>query len=161
MGTIRCGLIYIASQLAPEQTLKVDRNTYECMRPKVVRLDVLKVARLLKRGHRPIQLAQPAVDRGVAAADRTQVALEVRHIHRIEADLRRRQSVSSTSGGEGARKTHDSNKETDVGFGEAVADEVLLALEHLLDAAERLEERDDGGFVCLLRGGESGLVHAI
>ena len=44
--------------------------------------------------------------------------------------------------------TYDGDEETDVGFGEAVADEVVFALEYLLETVERLEERDDGGLVC-------------
>ena len=61
----------------------------------------------------------------------------------------------------GWRVTYNSDKEADIGFGEAVTDKVVLALEHLLDAVERLEERDNGRFVRFLRRCKPGLVHTI
>ena len=57
--------------------------------------------------------------------------------------------------------THDGDEETDVCFGEAVTDEVVFALEDLLETIERVEERVDGRLVGLLRGGETGLIHSI
>ena len=57
--------------------------------------------------------------------------------------------------------TYDGDEETDVGFGELVPDEGVFPVEHLLETIERVEDRDDGGFVGLLTGCEAGLVHAV
>ena len=43
--------------------------------------------RVLERGVVPVQLAHPQVEVRVPLADRTQVALEVAVVHRVEADL--------------------------------------------------------------------------
>ena len=81
------------------------------------------------------------MDGRVPVADRADVALEVANIHRVEAD--------------------DGDEEADVGIGELVPDEVVFAFEDGLEAVERGEEREDGGFVGFLCGGEAGFVHTI
>ena len=52
-----------------------------------MRLDMLKIARILERGVLPIELAQPAVDVRVSVADGADVALEVHDVDGVEADL--------------------------------------------------------------------------
>ena len=59
------------------------------MRPVVVRLDVVKVARRGERGDVPVQLAQPEVDRRISVADGPEVALEVAIVCDVKANLRR------------------------------------------------------------------------
>ena len=82
------------------------------VRPVIVRFDMLKVARILESGDLPVQLAEPQVDGRVAVAYRTDVALEVPDVYGVEAD--------------------DRDEESNVGLGQLVTDEVILALEHLL-----------------------------
>ena len=81
------------------------------------------------------------MDRRVAVADRAEVALEVTDIHRVKAN--------------------DGDEQPDVRFRELAADEIVLAVQNLLEPVERLEERDDGCLVRLLRRREAGLVHAV
>lgn len=114
------------------------------MAPRVVPLDVIKLCRLLKRRMVPVQAAHPLVQARVAAADVTNVALEVLHVHRVEARQRHVQA--------------------DVSFGDVLAEEVgALGLrgEVLLCAVESLEDADDGLFVGFAGGGKAGLVDAI
>lgn len=59
-----------------------------------MRLDMLKVACVLERGDRPVQPAEPAMERGIAVTDRAKVAFEVSHVYRVEADLRTHKGVS-------------------------------------------------------------------
>lgn len=54
----------------------------------VVLLDVLELRRLLERRHGPVEMAEPAVDEGVAAADVADVAFEVLHVDGVEAHRR-------------------------------------------------------------------------
>lgn len=61
--------------------------TYECHSTKIPRLDMLKVACILKRRVVPIQLAQPKVNRGVPVPDRTDVAFEMAVVGWVKADL--------------------------------------------------------------------------
>ena len=77
----------------------------------------------------------------VPVTNRADVALEMDDVDGVEAD--------------------DGDEEADVGLGELVADEVIFAFEDGLEAVERGEEREDGGFVGFLRRGEAGLVHAV
>ena len=137
------------------------------VRPVVMRLDVVEVARRPERLDVPIELAHPPesasahhvshilhvshqtqgeivcvqVDRRVPVADRADVALEVADVHRVKAD--------------------DGDEEADIRLGEPVADQVVLAREHLLEPVERLEERDDRRLVRLLRRREARLVHPV
>ena len=81
------------------------------------------------------------MDRGVPVADRAEVALEVADVHGVEAD--------------------DSDEEPDVRLRELAADEIVLALQDLLEPVERLEERHDRRLVRLLRRREARLVHPV
>lgn len=56
--------------------------------PRVIPLDVVKLRRLLERRHRPVQISHPPVQRWVARPDVADVALEVLHVHGVEADQR-------------------------------------------------------------------------
>ena len=85
-GTMRYGLI-CTNPSAPSIEPPQDDNTYGSVRPIVVRLDMLKVARVLERGHGPVELAHPAVEVRVPISDGTDVAFEVADVHRVEADL--------------------------------------------------------------------------
>lgn len=66
------------------------KNTYSSLRPIIVHLDMLEVARILERSVVPVQLAHPLVQVRVPVADRAQVALEMREVDRVEADLRQK-----------------------------------------------------------------------
>ena len=57
--------------------------------------------------------------------------------------------------------TYNCNKESHVCLGEAVADQIVFAVEHLLEAVERLEERGNSCLVRRLRRREARLVHTI
>ena len=69
-------------------------------------LNMVKVTRARERLIPPIQLAQPQMDRGVAVADRAEVALEVADVDGVEA--------------------HDRDEEADVGLGETLVPRYLL-----------------------------------
>lgn len=60
-----------------------------------------------------------------------------------------------------ADDTHDSDEQPDVCLGELVADEVVLAGEHLLQPVERREQRLHSRLVRLLRRRKPGFVHAV
>lgn len=81
------------------------------------------------------------MDGGIATAYRSDVTLEVPDIHGVEAD--------------------DRDKESDVGLSQLVANEIVLALKHLLETIERFEKRNHGFLVCALGGGEAAFVHAV
>ena len=49
-----------------------------------------------------------------------------------------------------ADRTYNGNEEADVGLGQTIADQVLLAIEHLLETVEGFEQGDDGSLVGLL-----------
>lgn len=114
------------------------------MAPCIMPLDVIKLRRLLKRRMVPVQVTQPLVQARVAAANVANVALEVLHVHRVEA-----------------RQRH---VQPDVRLGEGLAEEVRavgLRGEVLLCAVEGLEDADDALLVGLAGGGEAGLVDAV
>lgn len=114
------------------------------MAPRIMPLDVVKLRRLLERRMVPVQVAHPLVQTRVAAADVANVALEVLHIHRVEARQRHVQA--------------------DVRLGDVLAQEVGavgLRGEVLLSAVEGLEDAEDALFVGLAGGGEAGLVDAV
>ena len=97
---------------------------------------------VLERGLRPVQPAQPEVQRGVAVADRAEVALEVVEVDGVEADLRAAPCVScgfSLVWGASAC-AYEGHEEAHVDLGERVADDVGPAGEHLLETVERVEE---------------------
>ena len=52
----------------------------------VVFLDVLKVRRLTELWHVPVEVAEPGMQSWVAASDVANVALEMLHVDRVEAD---------------------------------------------------------------------------
>lgn len=112
--------------------------------PRVMPLDVIKLRRLLKRGMVPVQVAHPLVQARVAAADVANVALEVLHVHRVEA-----------------RQRH---VQPHVSLGDVLAEEVgALGLrgEVLLCAVEGLEDAGDALFVGFAGGGKACLVDAV
>jgi len=81
------------------------------------------------------------VDGRVPVSDRTQVALEVSDVHRVE--------------------TNDRHKQPDIRLCKRIPDEIVLAGQHLLEAIETLKERVHRLLVRLLRSREPSLVHAI
>jgi hypothetical protein len=130
----------------------------------IVLLDVDVVGGVLEGWVVPVEVLEPVVQVGVRVADgcervnwlaraqprpanpdfvlTAEVALEVPDIDSVEAN--------------------DGREEPDVCLGELVPDDVLLAaLEDLLEAVERLEQRLDRGLVRLLGGGEARLVDAV
>lgn len=58
------------------------------MTPRIMPFDVIKLRRLLKRRVVPVQVTHPLVQSRVAAANVANVALEVLHVHRVEARQR-------------------------------------------------------------------------
>lgn len=88
---------------------------------------------------------------------------------RVEADLEKGfkevsvKAQAKRDGAEGRQDpTHDGGKEPDVGLGKLVAgDELLSAVEHLFEAVEALEERDDVRLVRVLLGREPALVDSV
>ena len=58
------------------------------VRPVVMRLDVVEVARILERSILPVQLAHPRVNVGIAVTNGAQVAFEVPDINGVKTDLR-------------------------------------------------------------------------
>ena len=109
----------------------------------VMALDVLELRRLSERRHIPIQVPHPLVQRRVSRTNVANVALEVLHIHRVEADDRRVQS--------------------DIGFRDVRA-VVVWSFGRgkvRLRAVEGFEELGNGGLVGILGRGEAGAVHAV
>lgn len=89
---------------------------------RIMILDMRELSRILKSRHVPVQIPDPLVDGGVAAADVADVCLEVLNVDRVEAD--------------------DGGVEADVGFGDAVAVVVGagVLLEVAFDAVKGFEE---------------------
>jgi len=116
-------------------------GVYQGIRPIIARLDVFEVARLTEGIDRPIQLAEPQMNCGVAVTDRADVTFEMPDISRVEA--------------------HDGDKKTDVGLGELIANQVVLPNKHLLEPVEGVEERPYRRFIRLLCHREPCLVHAV
>lgn len=56
------------------------------MTARIMVLDVQEIRRLLERRHVPVQPPHPLVNRGIPGTDIADVALEVLHVHGIEAD---------------------------------------------------------------------------
>ena len=52
----------------------------------VVILDMLELGGIAESRYIPVQLSQPSMDRGIATSNVLQVAFEMLHIHRVEAD---------------------------------------------------------------------------
>ncbi len=109
----------------------------------VVFLDMLKLRRLPKSRHVPVQLPDPLVQRRISRSDVSNVALEMLYVHGIEAD--------------------DGGVEAHVCFGDVLAVVVGSGVlgEVCFGAVEGGEEGGDGLFVGVLGGGEAGLVDAV
>ena len=109
----------------------------------VMLLNMFKLRRLIERRHIPIQFPQPFMQRRVPGPDVPDVALEMLHVHGIEA--------------------HDGGVQSDVGFGD-VGPEIIgrgVLGQVLFCAVEGGEERCDGFLVGVLGGGEAGFVDAV
>lgn len=106
-------------------------------------LNMLKLRRLPKRRHIPIQHPHPPMQRRIPRSDIPNVALEMLHVHGIEAD--------------------DGGVEADVCLGDVLAVVVGSGVsgEVGFGAIEGGEERCDGVFVGGLGGGEAGFVDAV
>ena len=109
----------------------------------VVVADMLKLGRLAKGRHIPVEVAQPGVDGRVAAADVADVALEVLDVDGVEA--------------------HDGGVQAHVGFGDGVAEVEGpgARAQVLLHAVQACEELLDVALVCVLRRCKAALVHAV
>ena len=121
---------------------KKERTTDEridlLMTPRIMPLDVLKLGRVVKGRGVPIQLPDPFVQRRVSRPDVAQVALEVLHVHGVEAD--------------------DGRVQSDVCFRDVLA-KVVWAWsrgEVFLDPVERVEELRDVFLVGGLRAVQVG-----
>lgn len=104
---------------------------------------MLELGRLAKRGHGPVQIPQPFVQIRIPGPDILDVALEMLHVHGVEA--------------------HDGRVQPYIGLGDLVA-EVEGArgfCEVCLGAIEAREQFAHVVLVCLLGGGEARLVHAV
>lgn len=101
----------------------------------IVILDMRKVRRILERGMIPVEIPQPAVEMWVAAAYVADIAFEVLHVDRVEAD-------------EGC-------EEPDVDFGHVVAKEErsTLLFQLCLCAVQGVEEHFDVLLIGLLGAG--------
>ena len=106
-------------------------------------LDVLELGRAPKGRDAPVEFPQPAVQGRVPRSDVPDVALEVLHIDRVEAD--------------------DGRVEADVGFGDVGAVVVRPGVlgEVGFGSVEGGEEGVQGAFVGGLGGGEAGFVDAV
>jgi len=62
---------------------------------------------------------------------------------------------------ERSRRAHDRDKEPDIRLCQCIADEIVLAGQHLLEAVQTVKERVHRLVVRLLRSREPGLVYAI
>ena len=93
---------------------------------RIMPLDMLKLRRLPKRRHFPIQMPDPAVQRGETGADVAEIAFEVLDVDGVEAD--------------------DGCVEADVGFGDggAVVEGAGVGGEVRFGAGEGGEEGVEG-----------------
>lgn len=101
--------------------------------PGIMPLDVLKLRRVAEGGSIPVQLPEPRVQRRVSRPDVAQIALEVLHVHGVEA--------------------HDGRVQPNVRLRDFLA-EVIWAWgrrQVFFDPVERAEELRDGFFVGRLR----------
>ena len=106
-------------------------------------LDMLKLRRLSKCRHVPIQFPQPFVQRGVPRADIPNVAFEVLDVHRIKSD--------------------DGRVQSHICFGDVLSEIERRGMfrQMLLCTVEGCEQRLHGFLVCGLGGGEAGFVDAV
>lgn len=120
------------------------------MRPVVMCLDMVEIARILELRVVPVQLAQPPrtvppdenrglpskaqdlqMDRGISVSDGAEVALEVTDVYRIEPDLankvKNRGAQRTTS-----KKSDDGDEESDISLSQLVANEIVFSGKNLL-----------------------------
>ena len=109
----------------------------------IMLLDMLKLRRLPKSRHVPIQFPQPLMQRRIPRANISDVAFEMLDVHRIKAD--------------------DGRVQSHIRFGDALSEieRRCLLREMLLCAVEGREERLNGFLVCGLGGGEAGFIDAV
>ena len=109
----------------------------------VVFLDVLKLRRLPKSRHVPIQLSQPFMESRIPGSDIPDVTFEMLHIHWIEAD--------------------DGRVQTHIRLCDSIAKVKRIGLlrQVFFGTIEGGEELRDSFFVRFLRRGESGPVDAV
>ena len=156
------------------------RQTHKGVRPVIVCLDVIEVARRRECGVIPVQLAQPPrmtdllaweqdriqterdvqMNGGVSVPNGADVAFEVADIYWVEADLMQPAKFRDVFHSK-ILETYNCDEQPDIRFSELVTDEVVLAFEHLLEFIKGLEERDDGSLIRLLRLGKPAFVHTI
>lgn len=110
---------------------------------RIMLLDMLKLCRLPKRRHIPIQIPQPLVDRRISTPYISHITLKMLHVYRVEP--------------------YDRGVQADVGFGDMFSEVVGIGIfgEMFFDAVEGTEEWVHGIFVGGLRGGEAGFVDAV
>ena len=110
---------------------------------RIMLLDMLKLRRLPKSRHIPIQIPQPLVNRRIPASYISHITLEMLHVYRIEP--------------------YDRGVQADVGFGDMFSKVVGIGIfgEMFFDAVEGAEEWVHGSFVGGLRSGEAGFVDAV
>ena len=72
-------------------------RVYLLMALRIMLLDMLKLCRLSKRRHIPIQIPQPLMQSWVSAPDIADIALEVLNVDRVESDDRGIQANISLS----------------------------------------------------------------
>lgn len=105
----------------------------------IMLLDMLKLRRLPKSWHIPIQMSHPFMQCGIAGANVSDITFEMLHIHGVEAD--------------------DGGVEADVCFCDFVAKVVWCCVlgEMGFGAIEGGEERSYSLFVGVLRSGRTSL----
>ena len=91
-------------------------------------LDVLKVRRLRESRVVVVEILHPFVEVGIVVSNGSDIALEVLMVNWVESN--------------------DSGKKSNVRLGQFPANQVLFALEHLLESIQRLEQRSDRRLVC-------------
>lgn len=107
--------------------------------PGIMPLDVLKLRRVAEGGRIPVQLPEPGVQRRVSRPDVAQIALEVLHVHGVEA--------------------RDGRVQPDVRLRDFLA-KVIWAwgrAQVFFDPVERVKEFRDGFFVRRLRSADAGI----
>lgn len=112
------------------------------MAPSIMPLNMLKLRRLAESGDIPVQHANPAVQGRVARPDVAHVALEVLHVHGVEADHGRVQPHV---------RLRDARAEVVRAWARG---------EVRLGPVEGVEELRDGFFVRGLRAAEGGTLGA-
>ncbi len=135
------------------------------MAARVVPFDVFKLSRILECGMVPVQVAHPLVNRRVARAHITDVALEVLDIDWIESNH------GHVSGRvvvlillKTCKQPKEGYSQPNIDFSQVLAKVVraiLLPSQLLLCAVQRFKQRSDVALVCVGRRREAGLVDAV